>query len=219
MNMPKTLTDIVYFKIRNDIIHGNLLPGSKLKIEPLRKRYDIGASPIREALSRLCADGFVAIKGQQGFNVIEMSKEDLIDVTNSRVLIENEVLKLSILNGDDDWESKVVGAFHRLSKVEHSTDNDINIDLEKYNKIFHDSLLSACESKTLIRFYHILYDQHKRYRHLAREAIHIKRNIHSEHTDIYEAALNKDVKSALKANEIHIRKTAEIVIVLEKDEW
>lgn len=219
MNMPKTLTDIVYFKIRNDIIHGNLLPGSKLKIEPLRKRYDIGASPIREALSRLCADGFVTIKGQQGFNVMEMSKEDLIDVTNSRVLIENEVLKLSILNGDDDWESKVVGAFHRLSKVEHSIDNDINIDLEKYNKIFHDSLLSACESKNLIKFYHILYDQHKRYRHLAREAIHIKRNIHSEHTDIYKAALNKDVKSALKANEIHIRKTAEVVIDLEKDEW
>ena len=217
--MPKTLTDIVYFKIRNDIIHGNLLPGSKLKIEPLRKRYDIGASPIREALSRLCADGFVTIKGQQGFNVMEMSKEDLIDVTNSRVLIENEVLKLSILNGDDDWESKVVGAFHRLSKVEHSIDNDINIDLEKYNKIFHDSLLSACESKNLIKFYHILYDQHKRYRHLAREAIHIKRNIHSEHTDIYKAALNKDVKSALKANEIHIRKTAEVVIDLEKDEW
>mgnify|MGYP000467261163 CR=1 FL=1 len=219
MSMPKTLTDIVYFKIRNDIIHGDLLPGSKLKIEPLRKRYDIGASPIREALSRLCADGFVAIKGQQGFSVMEMSKEDLIDVTNSRVLIENEVLKLSILNGDDDWESKVVGSFHRLTKAAHSSDKDTNNNSEKYNKIFHDCLLSACESETLLKFYHILYDQHKRYRHLSREAIHIKRNIHNEHTDIYEAALNKDVKSALKANEIHIRKTAEIVMELERDEW
>jgi len=217
MSKPKTLTDIVYFKIRNDIVQGNLLPGSKLKIEPLRKRYDIGASPIREALSRLCADGFAAVKGQQGFSVIEMSKEDLIDVTNSRVLIENEVLKLSILSGDDDWESKVVGAFHRLSKIYHSTGNDIN--LEKYNKIFHDSLLSACESQTLLKFYHILYDKHKRYRHLAREAIHIDRNIHDEHTDIYEATLNKDIKFALKANEIHIRKTAEIVMIFKKDKW
>ena len=219
MKTSKTLTDIVYLKIRDDIIHAVLKPGSKLKIEPLRKRYDIGSSPIREALSRLCSDGFVAIKGQQGFSVVEMTKADLIDVTNTRILIENEALKLSIMNGNDDWESSVVAAFHRLSKIEHSSTDGNNQDLEKYNKIFHDSLVSACNSNTLLKFYNVLYDQHKRYRNLAREANHIKRNLHAEHADIYEAALAKDIKAVCKANENHIRKTEEVVLNFEKDEW
>lgn len=218
-NLNKTLTDIVYLKIRDDIIHGSLLPGSKLKIEPLRKMYEIGASPIREALSRLCSDGFVTIKGQQGFNVMKMSKDDLKDVTNTRVLIENKALEMSILHGDDEWESSVVAAFHRLSKTEHSDDKPECGVLEKLNKTFHDSLISACDSKILLDFYSILYDKHKRYRNLAREAHHVKRNIHEEHSVIYEAALAKDVDAAIEANERHIRNTEDAVILIRKNEW
>ena len=56
---PKTMTDYVYGQLREDIIQGKLIPDSKLKIEHLRGEYKVGATPLREALSRLSSDGFV----------------------------------------------------------------------------------------------------------------------------------------------------------------
>ncbi|PCJ47017.1 MAG: GntR family transcriptional regulator [Gammaproteobacteria bacterium] len=215
----KTLADQVYRQIRDDIVHGDLPPGSKLKIEPLRTRYQIGASPLREALSRLYSDGFVSSKGQQGFKVMEMTRDDLEDVTNLRILIENKALSQSIINGDDHWESGVVAAFHRLTKIETTPgEKDIH-ELEDRNNSFHNALLAASSSIRLHQFYTTLYDQHKRYRNLARGVMPYKRNIHEEHTTIYNATLEKDIKKATEANEYHIRKTAELVIQLKNDEW
>ena len=44
----KTLTSLVYARLREDILSGRLEPGRKLKIEDLREEYEVGASPLRE---------------------------------------------------------------------------------------------------------------------------------------------------------------------------
>ncbi len=216
---PKTLTDQAYQHLRDDIVHGHLAPNTKLRIESLRQQYGVGATPLREALSRLSADGFVTIEGQRGFKVADMTKDDLEDVTNLRVVLESQALTQSIVKGDDTWEAGVVAAFHRLSKLEESEgDRDIN-DWEKRNADFHNALIGACRSKWLRRFYDTLYDQHKRYRNLARSDTHARRDIHAEHEAIYKAAMNRDAEAACKANEFHIRETAEVVKRLMLDEW
>lgn len=58
VDSPRTLTSYIYGQLREDIIQGKLVPDSKLKIEHLRKEYNVGATPLREALSRLSSDGF-----------------------------------------------------------------------------------------------------------------------------------------------------------------
>ena len=105
---PRTLTDYVYGQLREDIIQGKLAPDSKLKIEHLRNAYDVGATPLREALSRLSSDGFVITEGQRGFRVTPISPEDLEDVTDLRITLELQALRKSLLSGGDDWESRVV---------------------------------------------------------------------------------------------------------------
>jgi len=205
----RTLTDRVYRRLRDDIIHGRLEPGSKLRIEALRQQYEVGATPLREALSRLTSEGFVNSEGQRGFRVAEVSTEDLMDITNMRITLEGMALAQSIIKGDDTWESNVVAAFHRLTKVEMAAEPDL-IDWEARNAEFHLALISACTSSWLRRFYDVLYDQHKRYRNMARVARDARRDIHGEHTAIKDAALTRDAKAALAANEQHIRRTAEV---------
>lgn len=215
---PKTLTAQAYRQLRDDIIHGRLEPGTKLRIEPLRKQYGVGATPLREALSRLSADGFVTIEGQRGFKVADVTPEDLEDVTNLRVVLESQALTQSIKKGDDSWEARVVAAFHRLSKIEESDGERDIPEWEERNSAFHDALTSACHSKWLRRFYTTLYDQHKRYRNLARSDTHGTRNLHAEHKAIYQAALDRDIEAACKANEFHIRQTADVVQRLMQDD-
>ena len=205
----KTLTDQAYQRLREDIVHGKLPPGEKLGIEFLKRTYDVGATPLREALYRLSADGFVQVQGQRGFRVAAMSQEELTDITNLRVVLEGMALTQSVEDSDDDWESRVVAAFHHLTKAESQPDPDIQ-EWEVRNREFHLALVSCCHSPWLMRFYETLYDQHKRYRNIARIDRSSRRNVHDEHTAICNAALEKDIAGLCKANEQHIRRTAEI---------
>lgn len=206
---PKTLTDVAYSHLRDDIIHSHLEPGSKLRVEHLRKDYGVGATPLREALSRLISEGFVTTEGQRGFRVAPISSDDLEDITNMRVSLESQALRQSIRHGDDAWEAGVVAAFHRLGKVEQADAPDL-AEWEIRNADFHLALIAACRSNWLRRFYDILYDQHKRYRNIARLDKHVPRDVHGEHQAIMDAALARDADRACDANEQHIRRTAEI---------
>ncbi|NCF21137.1 MAG: FCD domain-containing protein [Haliea sp.] len=209
MEAKLTLTDQAYERLREDIVHGAFHPGDKLRIEFLKQTYDVGATPLREALYRLSADGFVHVQGQRGFRVADMSLEELKDITNLRVVLEGMALTQSVENSDDAWESRVVAAFHHLTKAENQKEPDIQ-EWEARNREFHLALVSCCHSPWLMRFHEILYDQHKRYRNIARIDRSARRNVHDEHTAICDAALAKDVKTLCKENENHIRRTAEI---------
>lgn len=209
---PKTLTDSVYAAIRSDIVEGILEPDSKLRIEGLKNTYSVGATPIREALSRLSADGFVHTVGQRGFRVTPISAQDLMEVTELRLMLELRALEKSVETGDEDWESRVVTAFFRLSKVEGKEIEDLELREER-NREFHEALLSACTSQWLLRFYRIIYDQHKRYRNLSLTIPAGKnRNPHQEHIRIYNAALERDVAKACEETRKHIQKTADVSI-------
>lgn len=217
---PKTMTDHVYAQVREDIIQGRLIPDSKLKIEVLRNTYDVGATPIREALSRLSADGFVLMEGQRGFRVSPISPEDLDDVTELRIMLELKALRNSILHGNDEWESRVVSTYYQLSKAEELDLFEDLTNWEQRNHDFHWALISACTSKWLLHFYNTLYDQHKRYRNISLIANLGKRDVHAEHQHIYDATLARDVEAACRETEAHIRKTAEVTrqVLLEQME-
>lgn len=208
-NQASTLTDAAYQRLREDIVHGQFKPGEKLRVEHLKRSYEVGATPLREALYRLSADGFVSVKGQRGFRVTDMSLAELQEITDLRVVIEGMALKRSIENSDEAWESAVVAAFHHLTKAENMPEPDIQ-KWEARNREFHLALISCCDSPWLMRFYEILYDQHKRYRNIARIDKDARRDVHAEHEAIYEAAIAKDVEALCAANEVHIRRTAEI---------
>lgn len=204
-----TLTDAAYQRLRHDIVHGQFAPGDKLRVEHLKRAYEVGATPLREALYRLTADGFVSARGQRGFRVAEMSVAELQDLTDLRVAIEGMALTRSVQNGDEDWESAVVAAFHHLTKAERAPGLDIQ-QWEIRNRDFHLALVSRCDSPWLLRFYETLYDQHKRYRNIARVERGDRRDVHAEHEAIYQAALARDVAALCAANEVHIRETAAI---------
>lgn len=207
---PKTLTDLAYVKLRNDIIAGEFEPGSKLRIEQLKQRYDMGATPLREALSRLSENGFVTLEGQRGFKVSDTSVADLQDISKLRIVLENLAMQESILNGDDAWEARVVASFHQLAKVELSDNPDFQ-QWEESNRQFHLALISACNSPWLKRFHETLYDQHKRYRNLGRLHRSPARDVHAEHKQMLDAALARDTELACDANEKHLLRTADVV--------
>jgi len=207
---PKTLTDQAYMMLRADVIAGRLKPGAKLRVEQLRGQYEVGATPLREALSRLSADGFVISEGQRGFRVVPMSVADLQDITNVRILIETEALRNSLTNGNEVWEERLVAAYYRLSKLEAGEGN--YSARERANEEFHAALLSGCTSPLLLRMHRTLYDQHKRYRNISLMTVNVPRDVHEEHRAIYDAALARRIDEACEATRLHVLRTMEVTL-------
>ena len=105
-----TLASSVFDKMRNDILSGELPPGEKLRVEYLRTRYGVGASPIREALNRLSVDGVVMRVDQKGFRVAEVSVAELDELIKTRCWRKKQRLQ-SIAAGDDAWEGSWYSRF------------------------------------------------------------------------------------------------------------
>jgi len=201
-----TIGSATYQRIKHDIIFGELAPGSKLKLEALRDRYNASMSTLRETLSRLSSEGFVAAQEQRGFFVTAVSKEDLIEVAKLRVLLECHALRLSIQNGDTEWEGNLVAAHHKLHRMEKNIlegDEQI-INWKRYDWEFHLAMIEACGSTNLLSLHSTLYDKYLRYQMLVltnrgQEAV-------DEHRQMFEAALERNSDVAAAILKTHIEK-------------
>tara|TARA_B100000767_G_scaffold137905_1_gene130480 strand:+ start:50 stop:709 length:660 start_codon:yes stop_codon:yes gene_type:complete len=205
-----TVGSNTYERIKKDIIYGKLAPGSKLKLDGLKEKYDTSVSTFRETLNRLSSDGFVEAAEQRGFFVRSVSREDFAEIANLRILLECSALKTSIENGDADWEGNLVAAHHKLRLIEEkmlSGDFSQKETWKRYDWEFHKTSIEACNSQNLMSLHAIIFDKYLRYQMLVltgrgEDAV-------LEHQQIFKAALSRNTIEATEVLEIHIRKGLE----------
>jgi DNA-binding GntR family transcriptional regulator len=216
---PPGVAEAAYARLHSDILGGVLAPGMKLKLDALRERYDVSVNTLRETLSRLASDGLVEAEGQRGFTVVEASLNDLIDITQTRRLLECHAARLSLDNADLEWESRLVAAYHKLSTVEDRVESDPAAHaqtLERYNREFHAALISGCGSRWLLHFHGMMYDQSLRYRMLAfRVKDFPRKQSRREHRQILDAALARDADTLVAVLGDHITKGRELYFAYE----
>lgn len=83
-----SLKQLVYNKLQQMIIHGELTPGMRLTEEELSQTMSISRAPIREAMNMLDRDGFIRIVPRKGAVVAEVSVKDSLDIWKCRVALE-----------------------------------------------------------------------------------------------------------------------------------
>lgn len=197
---PPTLIEAAYRQLRRDIIDGWLVPGEKLRVEHLKDRYNVSSGTLREALALLVSDSLVVAQGQRGFSVAPMSLTDLEDLTRMRILLECEALRESMARGTDDWEAKVISAFHKLTLAEQrlvANAEDTFDYWEKCNRSFHDAILSGCQSVRLLHSCHVLYSLSERYRRISATQGPPPVGVHDEHQALCEAVLARKEEDAV----------------------
>lgn len=203
-----TRTSAIYERLRRDIIQGTLLPGEKLRIEVLRAKYDVGGTPLREAMNRLSTEGLVAQSEQRGFRVTPVSANELLELTRTRCWINEVGLRESIARGGRDWEEHVLLSLHRLSRIQIVVDNSrMNPDWSELHRVFHAALLAGCGSRWLMDFNDLLFDCAERYRNLL-AVMGTVRDVHGEHRAIAEAAIERKTALAVGLLNDHYEKTS-----------
>ncbi|CDZ70670.1 GntR family transcriptional regulator [Neorhizobium galegae] len=209
----ETIGETVFRRIRQDIISGALPPGSKIRLEQTKERYSVSVSTLREILSRLTTENLVIAEGQRGFEVSPASRQELLELADLRILLESHAIGLSFATGDLDWEARLVAAHHKLSAIERQLlegDASRTVDWVRYDWEFHQALVSACNSETLMATLSSVFDRFLRY-HLLAESFRGKPVV-DDHRRLFELAMKRDVGGARDILTRHVRNGTEHVL-------
>lgn len=205
-----TLSERAAALIQRDILSGRFAPGSRLGIMDLAAAYGMGATPVREGLSRLVARQLVIALGQRGFRVAPVSESDLRDITCMRVVVEQQALLLSMKQGKDDWEAGIIAALHRMQRYVERTGSKFTEGADEFDmlhKRFHTSLLEACGSPRLLAAHSDLYDQAYRYRRVMMRKFESGKIFVQAHRELADCTLARDMRRAPAMLEEHLNST------------
>ncbi|MBR1145779.1 GntR family transcriptional regulator [Bradyrhizobium sp. AUGA SZCCT0431] len=210
----KTLASDIAHRMRNEVVTCRLKPGEVLKFDALRLAYGASFTTLREALTCLAAEGLVVAEEQRGFKVAPISLSDLIDLTRARILIDVDLIRRSIENGDDDWEIAVISSIHRLGIIEGRAVEDYadNPEWKLAHREFHESLVAACGSPTLLGIRQSLFERAERYRNISARFRPRPRDKAGEHRALMKAAVGRDADRACELIARHIQNTTDNVI-------
>ena len=211
----RSLTSAVYKRLRADILACRLRPGQKLKVNELALQLEVSLGAVREALARLSAEGLAVSEAQRGFRVAPVSDGDLVDLTEVRIQIETSALRQSIANGDLNWESSIVAAYHRLTNTplrEPSDDARLNDAWSHAHAEFNAALVAACGSPRLLSLRTMLSEQAERYRRFSIPLDDRARDVGEEHQRIVDAVLSRDADTAAALVADHLRATTRILL-------
>lgn len=209
-----TLSERAAALIERDILAGLWLPDTRLGIHALSEHYGIGATPLREGLSRLVSRGLIMAVGKKGFRVASTSRADLEDITRVRTMVEVEALRRSIATGGDEWEAGIVAALHRLRRSldrDPETMREGTAEFDGLHKAFHRALLSACGSERLLRLHDELYLQAYRYRRVMMNRFQDPAWFVMEHQELADIIIARNIDEAVRRLSNHLNHTLVIV--------
>jgi GntR family carbon starvation induced transcriptional regulator len=210
----ETLATGLYRRLKQDIIRGVLTPREWLRIDVLRDRYGTGASPLREALNRLSAEGLVVQQDQRGFVVADLDEAELQEIIFTRCALNEIMLPAALARGDAAWEERVVLAHYHLAKTPPFTsDGRVNDDYLVRHREFHMAILAPCGSRWLLELSARLFDWTERYQNLALRGDAVgSRDVAAEHDRLAKAILARDAPSAIHLFNEHVRATGRLAM-------
>ena len=87
----RRLTPQIAFRIRQMIMSGEVRGNAPLRTEHLAARFGVSATPVREALMALSSEGLVEARPGRGFRVVQMSRQDLLDIYDAHAYLAGEL--------------------------------------------------------------------------------------------------------------------------------
>ena len=205
------IRDRVYHQLREDILDGNLPPGSAIKIQDYSARLNISGAPIREALNMLERDGLVDLTPYRRAIVSTGTAEDYAIAYELRLFIEPYAVRLSVHNIPQEAIDQARQAV--LLAMEHPEDLSLSTIADART---HDLLKNYTGSKVLSHVLEALSINAMRYRYLVwrqrtppEEQIRMMKETSAEHLQILQALELRDENQAYYYVYNHIKNSAQ----------
>jgi GntR family transcriptional regulator, carbon starvation induced regulator len=203
--VPGTRSDWVEERLRLAILQGDLEPGQRLHANDLAQRWDVSATPLREAFQRLASNGLVSMSPQRGARVASPSSEEATELYELRILLEPLCLRQSLEASDDGHRREIRSAFEAFRAA-----STVEEGIEAHSQ-FHATLLSRCPSTWLLRFSSQLADASRLFQLASVGDRPARRHPKAEHRALRDAAVRGDIDRCVALQEDHLRRTLDLV--------
>ena len=146
----------VYRDLRRRFLTGQIMPDASLSTRGLAQQLGVSQTPVREALSRLAAEGAVQIRSKRRIGIPPMTPERFEDLLRCRLLLEPESARQALPHFDG-------ARIRRLREIDARIDASLRSgDVVAYmesNYAFHFTLYAAHQLRTLNQLIETLWLQ------------------------------------------------------------
>ena len=136
-------------ELRELILVGALRSGSRLGEVDLAARLGVSRTPVREALSRLAAEGLVEVSPNRGARVATWTVAELEGVFDLRISLEPQLTAFAVPNAAAADVEELHDLAHRMVEVGSPGPRQDLDALVPLNRAFHDRLVALAGHPTL----------------------------------------------------------------------
>lgn len=186
-------------------------PDARINESALATQLNASRTPIREALNRLVAEGFLTFQSGRGFFCRSLSPELVMDLYEARVAVEVEAVRLASQRGSDDAISALMRELDEIAP-DYTPDADPE-SLLAMDERFHGQLCQLSGNAELCR---MLINLNDRIRYLRlidlrrlRETASSSSTMISAHRRILDAVARRDPDEAAAQMRAHIERRRE----------
>jgi DNA-binding GntR family transcriptional regulator len=216
------LEDLVYRKLIERIIRNQIKPGNVILETELSEILKISRTPVRQALGRLVAEGFLERKPKKGCIISLLNPEDAEEVFSAREIIESKVAAFAAMRAKEDEIKKL---YKILDEESEAVARNDKTQWAVVNEKFHYSIMKAARNKYLERYCHHILLRSAVYTvffdsfYLRSEGFKGPPELLTtvEHPRILKAIENKNPEHAKFEMANHIRGAYETLIGMRKD--
>lgn len=209
----RSIQQTVYKQLLNGIISGDVPPGQRLLPDKLARELNVSTTPIREALSRLEAKGFVTHHIQRGWMASELSRERLKEILDLRILLECEAIYQAATRIRPETILRLEEASRRYEEISRTDDPLQSLEA---NQAFHMLAYQDAGSSMMQNIIEELFDLTSPYQQiLFRQSLVPKLDIGvNHHAMILESLKNRNPEEARRWLREDIVKPAAFVFKL-----
>ena len=208
LNNEKSLTQMVYRKIKEMMLNYEIVPGQRLIFSDLAKRMGVSRTPVNNALGILANEGFLDLIPHQGYSVHQITKDEAESLYEIREIIELGALGKAIraLTPEKLGELEEKKRLYENAVVDQVSRGRFTLDQE-----FHACLVQMSDNLYLADYFREVYQRiflrHRIEGLLAERA----QKVVSEHYEICEAISLRDVEWAKESIKFHLKAGKEYI--------
>lgn len=197
----RSLTSIIFEKVREDILNGKYANGDKIVEAKLADELGVSRTPVREALKQLELDGLVESLPNRGVVVKGITTQDIDDIYAIRLAIEAIAAKWAVERMDNDEVEQLKEIYDLMEFYTFKEDVEKTFEL---NTKFHETMYRGTKSRYLE---HVLKDFQLFIKSTRSESLKSEGRIDralKEHKHIVDAFKERDSERAVEAVVNHI---------------
>ncbi len=205
-----SLVESVREHLIEDIMERRYLPGQKLPVVEMARRYGVSETPVKQAFNRLVSEGMLEAIPRRGVVVRHVSREESRELMEARQMVYVATVGAAIGVSEeyrpimrDRLERNLDEHRALLQEVSDRISIEVYLRYVSIDRSYHSIYLECAGNRIIERFFNQLANQAYGYVSLSERMADRVRQAHRDHRAIFESWCAKDEQAMVAALKKH----------------